>query len=79
VNKEAWDVFKEQVAGSKLPSKTGELKEKARARAVNPGAFSGLRQVLAGEPSGEEIDGFELFAFEIADVFIVRHLGPMFF
>jgi hypothetical protein len=79
VNKEAWDVFKEQVAGSKLPSKTDCFKEKARARAVNARAFSGLREVLAGEPPGEEIDGREFVALERADVFIVRHLGPMFF
>jgi hypothetical protein len=79
VNKQTWDVLNNDESGSKLPNKAGEFKPKARASALNASAFSGLREVLAGEPPGEEIDGREFVALERADVFIVRHLGPMFF
>jgi hypothetical protein len=76
-SQQAWDVLNEYPSGSKLPNKAGEIKPKARARSLNPGSFSGLAEILAGEPSADEVHWFEFGSGEFGDVFILGHLRPM--
>jgi hypothetical protein len=78
VNKEAWDVFNEHPSRSQFPHQTGELKPKTAASPFNACALSSLAEVLAGESSADEIDGFEFGTGEFSDVAIALYLWPVF-
>jgi hypothetical protein len=55
-SKESCDVLHDDVAGSKLANESGVLAPKTRAFPVDPGAFAGVGEVLAGEAAGEDVD-----------------------
>jgi hypothetical protein len=70
-------IFYQYVSGSKLPNETGELKPKARASALDSGSFSGLAEILAGESSADEVNGFEFRSGEFSDVSITLYSWPV--
>jgi hypothetical protein len=78
-NKQTWDILSEHPSWSKLPNKTGEFKPKAAARAFNPGSFPGLREILTGESSAEEVNSLKLGSPAFSNVCIAFYSRPVSF
>jgi hypothetical protein len=80
-SKQVCDVLHEDVARSKFASQAGDLAPKTRAFALQTRAKSGNRQVLAGEPAADDIDGNSSLGKSVAGegshVIEARNLGPM--
>ena len=74
---EGGDVLHDDVARSKLANDSGELRPKTRAGAVDAGAASSGREVLAGEAAADEIDRAQVGGADIADVLEALCLGEV--
>lgn len=79
--KQRRDVLHDDEAGSKLANEAGIFKPKARTLASHSGAFPGAADVLAGEPSADDIDGnsigSELCSGEFANIGVAGDIGPV--
>jgi len=80
--KEACGVLHDRVTGSKIVKQSSELKPERRTRAIKTPAWTGQRDVLAGEASADRVNGNSICGKaepgELRDVGIDRHLGPVF-
>jgi hypothetical protein len=78
--KQSCDVFQDNVSGFQFANKTGDLVEKPAPLACEASALSCKADVLAGEPSGDDINGnsigSEPFAGKGANIVINRNLRP---
>jgi len=75
-SEESGHVLHEDVAGSKLANKAGVVGPEpagVRLRLLEPGVTDGL----AGESSGDDVDGFELGTVYLLDVPVAGNVGPM--
>lgn len=81
-SKQVCDVLHEDVLRSKLASQTDNLRPQTRAFALHARAKSSNRQVLAGKPSADDVNGNSIgsksFCGEGSDVIVARDLGPVF-
>jgi hypothetical protein len=75
--KVAWNVFQEQVSGSKYASESREFRPKM-ALVCRPLPLSSLRKGLTGIPSGEKVNPFQFVTRKAADISIAFHLRPVF-
>jgi len=80
--KQVCDVLHDDVSGLKVANKSHNLGPKpAACPFTNSGFFSGGRNVLAREPSGNDIDGNSIgsksLAGKCADIFITWNSGPV--
>jgi hypothetical protein len=77
VSKETWDVLHEDVAGSKVANGSDVFTPQAGPGSVDPGSLPGKAEVLAGESSAEDIDGFDGAPIHGADVSVSRNGRPV--
>lgn len=77
-NKELWDVFHDDEAGSNFANKTGELRPKSAMLARQPGTLSRVAtgDVLAWESARD--DGDFSSPSKGSDIVMLRHSGPVF-
>ncbi len=54
---DAWDVFQEDEAGSKLASESGNLRPEGAASAFNASSLASEREVLTGEAAADGVNG----------------------
>ena len=71
------DVFNEDVARLEDFDRFGILEPESAAFAGEPGAFSGKADVLAGESSTQEIDGFDGSPINCANISVSLDVRPM--
>jgi hypothetical protein len=76
-SKQSCDVLHEHVARSKLANHTGVLAPKTRARPVDPGAPAGDADVLAREPSAQDVDPFDCSCPDVPDIRHAKHVRPV--
>jgi hypothetical protein len=79
--KKVWDVFHDEEPGSKLASESDHLGPEPATRPVNSSLRSGAREVLAGEPSADDIDGNSIcrkpLGGKLSDILVPFDVGPM--
>jgi len=77
-SKQRCDVLHDNVSGSKLANDPSELVPKTGPCAGEPGPFSGVADVLAGEAAADEIDfPVAFFRGERADIGVSPDIGPV--
>jgi hypothetical protein len=75
-NKEAWDVLHEDVARSKMANGASKLGPQPPLVILST-SFPGEADGLAGEPSTDDVDGFELTRVHLLDVPVARNVRPV--
>ncbi len=80
-SKEICDVLHEEEPRSKLDSKAGDFRPKAGSPTVKASALSGGADVLAREPSADDVNGNSIgskpLGGEVSDVMVDGNSGPM--
>lgn len=80
--KQCCDVLHDKELWSKFASKPDDLDPEAASRSIQASAKSCERQILAREPSADDIDGNSIgsksLCGEFSNVMIARHLWPVF-
>jgi len=78
VSKQTWDVLNKHESRSKFPNNTAEVHPQPTSSILLDSSHkSGGRQILTGESSTDEINGFEFSPIEFCNVSISFHLRPM--
>ncbi len=70
-------VLNECPRGSHLAHDPQELEPQSAALAVEASAFPGDREILAREPAGDEVDGFEVVGADGSDVAVAADVRPV--
>ena len=76
-SKECCDVLQEQVSGSYLANQPQEVEEQSASLASDSFSFSGIGNILTGEPSRPQVRLRQLGRVQCGDVPPSRHVGPV--
>jgi len=76
--KQAWCVFHDCETGSKFANNSAVFFPKAASFTIEASAFSCDRNILAGEPSGNDVNRSNCIGFQLPNIFKNRHIGPVF-
>ena len=74
--REARDVFDDDARGFDLVNDSAVLAPESAALTVESCALAGAADVLAGEPSADDVDGWK--SSSCADIVVPRRIGPVF-
>jgi hypothetical protein len=74
---EGGNVFHDDVAGSNLADQARVLRPEARPRPFDACALAGEADVLAGEPSADDIDVRDGSGSDIPDIRHAKHVRPV--